>query len=129
MIPGSEIGRCCCPAGSSTYQNGLLDGMAADAMMDGMKSLSNPGAPVNGTTRIRPGRRTALRQALELQERVFAEGIKLEVKPMELAQLARAWDCLEDRKRIIRGHPLPGSLKPEKRQSRGADQKAVEPIE
>ena len=103
--------------------------MARGAIMDCMKSLSNPGAPVNGTTRIRPGRRTALRQALELQERVFAEGIKLEVKPMELAQLARAWDCLEDRKRILRGRPLPGSLKPEKQKPRTHDQGSVHPRE
>lgn len=35
-----------------------------------------------------------------------------EVRPADLAALARAFDVLEDRKRILRGKPLPGSLKP-----------------
>jgi hypothetical protein len=55
-----------------------------------------------------------LRQALELQQCVFEEGIKKDITPVARAQLARAWDILEDRKGILRGRPLPGSLKPEK---------------
>ena len=38
--------------------------------------------------------------------------IKDRIKPSDLAQLARAWNVLEDRKRILKGRPLPGSLKP-----------------
>jgi hypothetical protein len=34
------------------------------------------------------------------------------VKPADLAALARAWDILAERKRILKGRPLPGSLKP-----------------
>lgn len=30
-----------------------------------------------------------------------------------LAQLARAWDVLEERKRILRGKPLPGQFRPD----------------
>jgi len=35
-------------------------------------------------------------------------------KPNEKARLAEAWDALEERKRILRGKPLPGSLTHEK---------------
>jgi hypothetical protein len=79
-----------------------------------MVTLSNHHPPINGAVRIKPGKRNALRQALQLQQRVYEEGIKKGIRPIELAQLARAWDVLEDRKRILRGRPLPGSLKPEK---------------
>jgi len=44
--------------------------------------------------------------------------MKSGVTPGALAQLARAWDILEERKRILRGRPLPGSLKPEKPKSK-----------
>ena len=117
------------PCHSSTACYWSLDGVTDGAMVGSMNALSNLAAPVNGATRIRPGRRIALRQALQLQQRVFDEGIKPGVKPLELAQLARAWDCLEDRKRIIRGRPLPGSLKPEKQKQRRQDQGSVEPRE
>ena len=33
---------------------------------------------------------------------------------LDPAQLARSWDTLENRKRVLRGRPLPGSLRPEK---------------
>src|SRR6185369_16892403 len=79
-----------------------------------MPWLSKHTAPVNAPIRIRPGKRNSLRQALQLQQRVFEEGMKPGIKPTELAHLARAWECLEDRKRILRGRPLPGSFKPVK---------------
>jgi hypothetical protein len=63
---------------------------------------------------MRPGKRAALRHLLELQRCVFAAATKEGVEPRDLAQLSRAWDCLEERKRILRNRPLPGSLKPEK---------------
>jgi hypothetical protein len=78
-----------------------------------VEPLTNQSAPVNGSVRIRPGKRNSLRQAIQLQQRVFEESNKPGVKPIELAQLARAWDCLEERKRILRNKPLPGSLKPQ----------------
>ena len=78
-----------------------------------METLTVHPVPVIGRpVRIRPGRRTALRQALQIQQRVFEASVKDGVKPSDLAQLARAWDVLEDRKRVLRGRPLPGSLKP-----------------
>lgn len=95
-----------------------------------MVTLSHPTPPANSPVRIRPGKRNALRQALQLQQRVFEEGVKAGVKPVELAQLSRAWDVLEERKRILRGRPLPGSLKPEKPKSPKQDrQKTSEPSE
>ena len=83
-----------------------------------MNALTKPPAPINSAVRIRPGRRNSLRQALQIQQRVFDEGMKSGVTPGALAQLARAWDILEERKRILRGRPLPGSLKPEKPKSK-----------
>ena len=35
-------------------------------------------------------------------------------KCVALAQVARAWESAVDRARILRGRPLPGSLKPER---------------
>lgn len=34
------------------------------------------------------------------------------------AQCARAWDCLEERKRILRNKPLPGQLRPDLEQKK-----------
>ena len=61
---------------------------------------------------MRPGKRTALRHLLELQRCVFSAATKEGVEPRDLAQLSRAWEVLEERKRILKGRPLPGSLKP-----------------
>jgi hypothetical protein len=63
---------------------------------------------------MRPGKRNSLRHLLELQRSVFAAATKEGVEPRELAQLAGAFVRLEDQKRILKGRPLPGSLKPEK---------------
>lgn len=35
------------------------------------------------------------------------------ISAMSLAALVRAWDVLEERKRILRGKPLPGQLRPD----------------
>ena len=64
--------------------------------------------------RIKPGRRGALIQILNMQQTLHKMTTAEGVKPMELASCARAWCELEERKRILRGKPLPGSLKPEK---------------
>lgn len=37
-----------------------------------------------------------------------------ETAPSARAQAANAWEKIEERKRILRGAPLPGSLRPEK---------------
>jgi hypothetical protein len=46
-------------------------------------------------------------KALELQELVLAAAKKETTTPSALAQLARAWSDLEDRKRILRMKPKP----------------------
>lgn len=66
-----------------------------------------------GATRLRPGRRLALTQLLEMQSVLHADSINLELDPKSRAACACAWDKLEERKRILRNRPLPGSLKPE----------------
>lgn len=55
---------------------------------------------------------TAVAVAKRLQRLIVDAAIKPDVKPNDLASLARAWDVLEERKRILRGVPLPGSFQP-----------------
>ena len=75
------------------------------------------------------GRRTSLVDVLVLQRSVFNASLNENIKASDLASLARAWDILEDRKRILRGRPLPGSLKPVKKEKskRQASQTFLEP--
>lgn len=81
---------------------------------------------INGSARIKPGRRDALKDCLALQRllRDLALSLREDVAP-EIAEIrarkatavaaaAKGWETLEDRKRILRGRPLPGSLRPEK---------------
>lgn len=78
--------------------------------------------------RTRPGRRTSLSQAIAMQQATYECTIVLQgdLKETEdkllrsriasgLAQLTKSWELLEDRKRILRGKPLPGSLRPERK--------------
>lgn len=46
----------------------------------------------------------------------------------ERAQCACAWERLEERKRILRGRPLPGSLRPKPKHKRKSYE-LVQPIE
>jgi hypothetical protein len=62
-------------------------------------------------------RAKALTQANAIQDVVTAKLLELKDASAResgatVAQLARAWDILEERKRILRGQPLPGSYKP-----------------
>ena len=94
----------------------------------------NPTPPINGAVRMRPGRRLSIRQALDLQELCYDTAFQEGTKPVERAQLARAWVVLEEQKRILRGKLKPGSIngtmakdvRPNKaRQSRIVDVEAV----
>lgn len=51
-------------------------------------------------------------QALEIQTLLMADLRDEETKPIARAALARAWEVIEERKRILRGKPLPGSKRP-----------------
>ncbi len=88
-------------------------------------------SPASGAARVKPGRRDALRQAVELQRAVYEVGLQMakdakEATKLEeraragatLASLGKAWNTLQDAKRVIRGRPLPGSLKPEPKRQR-----------
>jgi hypothetical protein len=55
----------------------------------------------------------AYRQAFEMQLVLFRVVMDDATPPQGRALCARAWDVLEDRKRIIRGKPLPGAYRPE----------------
>ncbi len=54
-----------------------------------------------------------LTEAVELQKLCMKLARAPKVRPLDLAALARAWDVLEERKRILRGKPLPGQLRPD----------------
>ena len=75
--------------------------------MIGMATLTNHRAPVNSATRIRPGRRNALKQLLDIQRRLYETSQDRKVTASALAQVARAWSELEERKRILRMKPAP----------------------
>ncbi len=76
--------------------------------------------------RAKPGRRTSLTQVLAMQDALYEacmimkEDCRNASDKEERAKIAGAmsntckgWEALEDRKRVIRGLPLPGSLRPE----------------
>ncbi len=49
----------------------------------------------------------------KMQEKLMAFVLDDETEPQKAAQCACAWEKLEERKRILNGDPLPGSLRPE----------------
>jgi hypothetical protein len=60
----------------------------------------------------RPGSTIAYREARLMQELLLRDACNPETKASVRAGIARAWDILEDRKRILRAQPLPGQLRP-----------------
>ncbi|MBI4663907.1 MAG: hypothetical protein HY735_34330 [Verrucomicrobia bacterium] len=56
-----------------------------------------------------------LKQLYALQDLLFAAANEEQCSKSDLARIACVWERLEERKRILRGRPLPGSLKPEKK--------------
>jgi hypothetical protein len=64
--------------------------------------------------RIKPGRRGSLHQILAMQHALVGDALAEDTTASARAQVARAWCELEERKRILRGRPLPGSFKPER---------------
>jgi hypothetical protein len=91
-----------------------------------------------GRPRIQPGYRNSLQQVLLIQEVITeaVSGLRIDLKTSNaetrarsssaLASLAKGWDCLEDRKRIIRGKPMPGSLRPEAKPKKSRVRKQVD---
>jgi len=72
--------------------------------------------------RLKYGKNGALIQLVDMQRICYVDSLKPDIKPMERAALARAWTDLEEQKRIIRGKPLPGSLRPEQTKKTKASQ-------
>lgn len=70
------------------------------------------GRPLGSKDKIPRASRIALSEVRKLQQIVFSK-VTQEQDRDDLAQLIGAWDKLEERKRILKGAPLPGSLKPE----------------
>lgn len=73
------------------------------------------------------GGRKFYRQLLDMQDVLYTAALNPDTDASQRAACARAWEVLEERKRIMRGRPLPGSLRPEaKRTKRTRD--AASPI-
>ncbi len=77
--------------------------------------------------RLTYSKRDAIRQAVEMQRLCFSNAQLLDQDIQAsadkeqrarvatgLGHLVRAWKTLEDSKRVLKGDPMPGSLKPEK---------------
>src|SRR5713101_831221 len=89
-------------------------------------SLAMADCPVSSPTRIRYGAASALRQLVKMQEVIFEtmnslrEDVQASTDKDErartassIASLAKGWEALEERKRILRRIPNPGSLRPQ----------------
>lgn len=57
--------------------------------------------------------KTPRAEAVVMQRLIMQRALEPKISAQSLAQLARAWDVLEERKRILRGKPLPGQLRPD----------------
>jgi len=71
--------------------------------------------PSSEYSRPRPGRKTSLSDVLVIQRTIFYATQNPSVKPSDLAALAKAWDTLENRKRILRGLPPLAAVKVERK--------------
>lgn len=54
------------------------------------------------------------KNAVKLQRLLIAAADKESVSPTELAAVARAWDVLEERKRVMKMRPAPKAIDPTK---------------
>lgn len=60
-------------------------------------------------------RDTCIEQLEELKTEPLGEKETLSARAQAKAALIKAWDCATDRIRIMKGRPMPGSLRPERR--------------
>lgn len=86
-------------------------------------ALATQHLPPRCSTRNKPSNRRAITEVLDMQHLIYVQSTQTDLKPKDRAALAKAWDTLEERKRILRGKPLPGSLKPIAKSKR----KTIEP--
>jgi len=59
---------------------------------------------------MKPGRRGAVSQILKMQDVLAKDALDPETTPSARAQVARAWEVLEERKRILRMKPKPKDI-------------------
>jgi hypothetical protein len=73
--------------------------------------------------RIKTGRRRTLAEILEMQQVLRESLLSKNTIPSARAQVARAWDVLEERKRVIRMRPKPKDVdvSPEIKKKRAID--------
>jgi len=74
------------------------------------------------------GKVGAYRQALDMQRIMFEMAMGAGTK-QDKALGAKAWVMLEEQKRILKGRPLPGSLKPVTPKSKSNSVPDMEPID
>jgi hypothetical protein len=60
--------------------------------------------------RMKPGRRGAITQVLDIQGMLYKDAMNPETSAGYRAQVARAWEVLEERKRILRMKPKPKDI-------------------
>lgn len=64
-------------------------------------------------TRRRLSKRTAMSHLLTIQEELMRDILNPETPAHWRSMAARAWNDCEERKRILRGIPLPGQMRPD----------------
>ncbi len=90
-----------------------------------MDTAVMPAMPAKAFRHGKPAKRS---QILAMQRELLNQVMSPTVDPARKAQCATAYERLEERLRILKGDPLPGSLRPEsKRKAKQAA--AVTPIE
>jgi hypothetical protein len=65
-----------------------------------------------GLTQAYELRDLAIAEAKELRERALAEDETPSTRAQAISAMIRAWDVASSRIRVLRGRPLPGSLRP-----------------
>jgi len=90
---------------------------------------AEPLLPPNAGPKSRPGCSTALSQAVAMQQMLLADALKPETPPRERAQVACAWEKLEERKRILRMRPKPRDIDTTKTRRKSALTGSTGPIE
>ena len=75
-----------------------------------MAKFTSETAPRKQPNSSKNGHRVIMRQILTIQERLYQDCLDKEVSAAARAQSARAFDVLEERKRILRMKPKPRDI-------------------
>ena len=99
-----------CKPGSKRVHSSSSNMLATSSKQAPNKGM---GRPFGSKDKFPRQNQRALSEARKLQQIVFSKATEDREKTIDLPSLVRAWDILEERKRILKGVPSPGSLKPE----------------